>query len=176
MIIQLSNPINCNRSAAKISKVMGSTKYLTTAGRSRYWSITWYGKGTDFILQENRSLQTAHRGVTLCRGTLLCGWSAETYFPASVNQGLAINATSVLFWVPWWYKYLRWLQCSWWLLIICETHSDNCCLGDQEWQLAEMCPGAAWANWATSSQLEGSWRVTDGASAESRACNHLDPQ
>ena len=34
MIIRLSNPINCNRSAAKISKVMGSTKYLTTAGRS----------------------------------------------------------------------------------------------------------------------------------------------
>ena len=33
--------------------------------------------GADLILQGNRSLQTAHRGVTLCRGSLLCGRSVR---------------------------------------------------------------------------------------------------
>ena len=127
------------------------------------WRRCW------FDTQGNRSLQTAQRGVTLCKGSLLCGRSAETYFPAG------INAASVLFWVPWWYKYRNAAGDSWSsergtvTIVIWEIKSDNL-------QRGVHCPGAAWANWATSIQLEGSWRVTDGASAESRAWNHLDPQ
>ena len=47
--------------------------------------------GADLIFQGNRSLQTARRGVTLCRGSLLCGRSVRWRHYGAVICGQSVS-------------------------------------------------------------------------------------